>query len=149
MNSHLNPQQMLAYLDGELSKSEMHQAQDHLHSCWTCRSQVERLKSDIATILDAQNESFSPALPPPPRPWASFETMLALSFPAQPVSLWARMTAYIARQSGESLCVLHRYRFSDVDLFDLSLETSLREGSVAADTDRGRQANRHHERPGD
>lgn len=95
MNSHLNPQQMLAYLDGELSKSEMHRADDHLHSCWTCRSEVERLKSDIATILDAQNESFSPALPPPPRPWPSFETVMARSSPAQPVSLWARMAAYM------------------------------------------------------
>jgi hypothetical protein len=95
MNNHLTPQQMLAYLDGELSRSEMHRADDHLHSCWTCRSEVERLKGDIATILDAQNESFSPALPPPPRPWVSFEALLARSLPAQPVSPWGRMFVYM------------------------------------------------------
>jgi hypothetical protein len=95
MNNHLTPQQMLAYLDGELSRSEMHQADDHLHSCWTCRSEVERLKGDIATILDAQNESFSPALPPPPRQWVSFEALLARSLPAQSVSPWARMFVYM------------------------------------------------------
>jgi hypothetical protein len=95
MNNHLTPQQMLAYLDGELSKSEMNRADDHLHSCWTCRSEVERLKADIATILDAQKESFSPALPPPPHRWASFETLLARSAPAQPVPLWTRFTVYL------------------------------------------------------
>ncbi len=95
MNNHLTPQQMLAYVDGELSKSETRRAEDHLHSCWTCLTEVERLKADIATILDAQNESFSPALPPPPRPWPSFETVLARSLPAQPVSLWMRLTAYL------------------------------------------------------
>jgi hypothetical protein len=95
MNNHLTPQQMLAYLDGELSRSEMHRADDHLHSCWTCRSEVERLKDDIATILDAQKENFSPALPPPPQPWVSFEALLARSAPAQPVSPWARMFVYM------------------------------------------------------
>lgn len=95
MNSHLTPQQMLAYIDGELSKSETRRAEDHLHSCWTCLTEVERLKDDIATILDAQNESFSPALPPPPRPWPSFQTVLDRSLPAEPVSLWVRLTAFL------------------------------------------------------
>jgi hypothetical protein len=95
MNNHLTPQQMLEYVDGELSKPEMRRAEDHLHSCWTCLTEVERLKGDIATILDAQNESFSPALPPPPRTWPTFDTLLARSLPAQPVSLWMRLTAYL------------------------------------------------------
>jgi anti-sigma factor RsiW len=82
---------MLAYLDGELSRSETHYAKDHLHSCWTCRSEVERLKADIATILDAQNESFSPALPPPPFPWPSFNTLLARNAPSPRSPLWARI----------------------------------------------------------
>jgi hypothetical protein len=95
MNNHLTLQQMLAYVDGELSKSESRRAEDHLHSCWTCLTEIERLKSDIATILDAQNESFSPALPPPSRPWLSFETLLARSVEAQPISLRTRLTAYV------------------------------------------------------
>jgi hypothetical protein len=85
---------MLAYMDGELSKSETRRAEDHLHSCWTCLTEVERLKADIATILDAQNERFSPALPPPPKPWTSFETLLARRLPAQPASVWMRLTAH-------------------------------------------------------
>jgi hypothetical protein len=95
MNSHLAPQQMLAYLDGELSRSEMRRIDGHLHSCWTCRSEVERLKADIATILDAQTESFSPSLPPPPRPWVSFDALLARSLPEQSPSPWVRMAVYM------------------------------------------------------
>jgi hypothetical protein len=95
MNNHLTLQQMLAYVDGELSKSETRRAEDHLHSCWTCLTEVERLKGDIATILAVQNESFSPALPTPPKPWASFETLLARNLPAQPVSAWTRLSEYL------------------------------------------------------
>ncbi len=95
MNNHLNPQQMLAYIDGELSKTEARRVEEHLHSCWTCLTEVERLKSDIALILDAQKEQFAPALPPPPKPWVSFENLLARSLPEQRVSSWAHMTIYI------------------------------------------------------
>jgi hypothetical protein len=95
MNNHLNPQKMLAYIDGELSKSETRRAEEHLHSCWTCLTEVERLKDDIALILDAQKEQFVPALPPPPKPWVSFETLLARNLPEQPESSWTRRTIFI------------------------------------------------------
>ena len=95
MNNHLTSRQMLAYLDGELSRSETHHAEDHLHSCWTCRSKVERLTADIATILDAQNESFSTALQPPPRPWPSFNALLARNASPPPIPLWARTFAHV------------------------------------------------------
>lgn len=90
MNSHLTPQQMLAYLDGELCRSETRHADDHLHSCWTCLTELERLKGDIATILDAQNQSFSPSLPRPPLPWLPFGAILARSVPLHPARLWMR-----------------------------------------------------------
>lgn len=92
MSNHLKPQQMLAYLDGELSRSETRRVEDHLHSCWTCRSEVERLKDDIALILDAQNESFASALPPPPNSWPSFHALLA-RVASPPLSIRARILA--------------------------------------------------------
>jgi hypothetical protein len=95
MNNHLTPQKMLGYIDGELSKSETQRAEEHLHSCWICLTEVERLKDDIALILNAQKEQFEPALPPPPKPWVSFETLLARSMPAQPEASWTRMNIFI------------------------------------------------------
>jgi anti-sigma factor RsiW len=95
MNNHLAPQKMLGYIDGELSKSETRQVEEHLHSCWTCLTEVERLKDDIALILDAHKEQFEPALPPPPKPWASFETLLARNLPEHRESSWTRMNIFI------------------------------------------------------
>jgi hypothetical protein len=95
MNSHLPPPKMLAYIDGELSKSETRRAEKHLHSCWTCLTEVERLKSDIALILDAHKEQFAPALPPPPKLWISFETLLARRLLDEPESLWTRMAIFL------------------------------------------------------
>jgi hypothetical protein len=99
MNNHLTPQQMLAYVDGELPRSETRRAEKHLHSCWTCLTEMEHLKDGIATILEAQNESFTPALPPPPQPWPSFQTVLARSLPAQPAPLRVRFRAYLSQAS--------------------------------------------------
>ncbi len=95
MSNHLTSQQMLAFIDGELSKSDTRTVEEHLHSCWTCLTEVERLKSDIAVILDAQKERFAPALPPPPKPWASIESLIARSAADQPVSLWTRFAVYL------------------------------------------------------
>lgn len=95
MNNHLTAQQMLAYIDGELSKSETQRAKEHLHSCWTCLTEVERLKTDIATILDAHNESFAPALPQPPQPWPSFQTVLARRLPEKETPLRVRLVTYL------------------------------------------------------
>jgi len=88
---------MLSYIDGELSKAEARKAEVHLHSCWTCLTEVERLKTDIATILDAQKEQFTPALPPPSKPWASIESLIARAQPEQHVPLWTRLAVCLNR----------------------------------------------------
>jgi len=95
MNDHLSPQEILAYIDGELSKTETQRAEKHLHSCWTCLTDVERLKADIATILDAHSESFAPALPRPPHPWPSFQSVLARRLPEKPTPLRVRIAVYL------------------------------------------------------
>jgi hypothetical protein len=96
MNNHLDRQQMLAYLDGELSRAETHRAEEHLHSCWTCRTEVEHLKDDIATILDSQKGTFSPALPPPPGPWPAFNMLVARTATAPQPNIWMRLAAAIS-----------------------------------------------------
>lgn len=77
MSEHLSPQQTLAYIDGELSMAEARRVEKHLHSCWSCMTEMERMKADIATILDAYDKAFVPALPQPPGAWPGFKTILA------------------------------------------------------------------------
>jgi hypothetical protein len=97
MNEHLSPQQMLAYIDGELSRVEVRRAAKHLHSCWTCMAEMERMKDDIATILEAHEKVFVPGLPPAPRPWPGFNTILArdISSRSQSISLWMHVGMYL------------------------------------------------------
>ena len=138
MNDHLTLQQMLAFLDGELPRLETRKVEDHLHSCWTCRSAAERLKGDIGTILDALNERFSPALPPPPLPWPSFNTLLARSAPPPP-SMRSRITAYMSsllRPRSSSRRDERDCRSFDIRLFNLPVEACFRPGNFATGTNR-------------
>lgn len=91
MSSHLTRQQMLLHLDGEISRWEARRLERHLRSCWTCRSEVEKLKTSIGIVHDAYREQFVPLLQEPQRPWAPFETLLANSSPCAPQGLWNRL----------------------------------------------------------
>jgi hypothetical protein len=77
MTKHLAREQLLNYLDGELSKTEMRAAAAHIQSCWACRTELEHLEEDIGLIHDALKEVLLPGLPPPPRPWPRLEPRLA------------------------------------------------------------------------
>lgn len=76
MTDHLTRERLLRYMDGELSLSAIASAAEHLQSCWSCRVELGRLEEDIATIIDAHNKVFLPALPDPPKPWSPIEPKL-------------------------------------------------------------------------
>ncbi len=98
MANHLLHQELLAYLDGELSKRQMAKAAKHLQSCWSCRVELRRLENDLVTLLDAQNEVLS-SLPQPACPWSAFDVLLARSLPGKPsrlrISLAAQFIPYL------------------------------------------------------
>jgi hypothetical protein len=92
MTEHLTRQQLLSYLDGELSKAATRAADEHLHSCWTCRTALERLQEDIGAILDAQNAVLLRGVPPPPKPWPRIEPLLVAAAESGHVSWRARLS---------------------------------------------------------
>lgn len=47
---HLNEEQLLAYLDGEMSLARMRSARNHLRICWNCRSLLAELEAHIESI---------------------------------------------------------------------------------------------------
>ncbi len=77
MTDHLTREQLLRFLDGELSRSSTARVADHLQSCWACRSSLDQLEGDIANILKAQIQVFAPSIPDPPNPWPRLEPRLA------------------------------------------------------------------------
>lgn len=48
---HLEETQLLAYIDGELSKSARRQVADHLQSCWSCRGQFHELCARVGSYV--------------------------------------------------------------------------------------------------
>jgi hypothetical protein len=90
MTDHLTHEQLLRYLDGELSKRSMRLAAAHIRSCWACGTELERLKEDIGVIIDAQNQVLFPSIPPPSRPWPGLEAKLLAAGAAAPFS-WRRL----------------------------------------------------------
>lgn len=96
MNSHLTPRELLHYVDGELPARQSRSAQAHLRSCWHCRTELERLEQDINLIVNAQDLSYFPAMPPPPRPWANFEEMAATLPSRFRICAWLQRANFLA-----------------------------------------------------
>ncbi len=48
---HLDETQLLAHIDGELSKSARQQVTDHLQSCWSCRGQFRELCARVESYV--------------------------------------------------------------------------------------------------
>jgi hypothetical protein len=77
MTKHLTRRDLLLYVDGELPRRRARDAQEHIHSCWNCRRELEKLEEDIGAIVDAQRRSFLPSMPPPAQPWQDFQELAA------------------------------------------------------------------------
>ena len=57
---HPNDEALLAFLDGELSKTRIPAIRNHLKICWKCRSMLAQLESQaetIARLLSTQLDS--------------------------------------------------------------------------------------------
>lgn len=48
---HLDETQLLAHIDGELSKTARQQVADHLRSCWSCRGQFHELCARVESYV--------------------------------------------------------------------------------------------------
>lgn len=48
--NHLNDDQLLAYLDGEMSIARMRTIRNHVRICWKCRSVLAELETQVEAI---------------------------------------------------------------------------------------------------
>jgi hypothetical protein len=62
-NPHLSGDQILLYLDGELSSRETAQAKAHFEACWSCRVRSEQIAEVIADVVTYRDTLIKSSVP--------------------------------------------------------------------------------------
>lgn len=75
--NHLDDADLISHLDGELTSEEQAHAKTHLESCWTCRSHLHEVQSNIETFLRTRKQITPAELPPSGPAVALFRARLA------------------------------------------------------------------------
>src|SRR6266567_6243253 len=65
---HLEDDDLISYLDGELSPDEQQQARLHLESCWNCRSRLNLTQGSVENFVRLRQEILLPGELPPSGP---------------------------------------------------------------------------------
>ncbi len=90
MTRHLPREQLLRYLDGELSKVTIRKTTKHLQTCSECAAEFGRLKDQLAIVVGAQGQVFRSAMPPP-EPWPALQPRLHAAANANTASWWKQL----------------------------------------------------------
>ncbi len=79
---HLSEEDLLLYLDGELSSRRARKVSQQIRSCWQCRAQAEKTRQAITRFVDGRNARVR--VTPPPGKWAGFEARLRAAAMEEP-----------------------------------------------------------------
>lgn len=71
---HLEDEELLTLLDGELSARDAAELRSHMEACWTCRTRMEEMKNTIGEYVRYRDAIRS--LSPPPAPWGDLQPAL-------------------------------------------------------------------------
>lgn len=73
--AHVADEDLLLFLDGEMTPWKAEKVRRHLMSCWTCRVQRQKIEQTISSYVQALEAAEGKA--EPPKGWREFETRLA------------------------------------------------------------------------
>src|SRR5262245_16029805 len=73
---HLEDEELVAYLDGELADDERTATAAHLEQCWECRSRTAAIEAHIDTFLKARRLVVGDEVPPSATALAQFRGRL-------------------------------------------------------------------------
>ncbi len=94
VHRHLTDEAILLLLDGELSARNAARAQEHILSCWSCRSRRDEVGQGIAGLVEFHNTMAAPYLPPPKDARAIFlarlDELAGARRPASQLAQWFR-----------------------------------------------------------
>jgi anti-sigma factor RsiW len=73
---HPGEDDLLCYLDGELSPGKSAELKTHLEACWACRAKTEKIQRTISSFVEYLNDGFVPNVDPPPKGWRTFDAKM-------------------------------------------------------------------------
>ena len=69
-------EQLLLYVDRELTPKGAARVETHLGACWSCRAQVSKIEKSIADFMEFDGAMLTLRLGPPPNSWRGFDGAL-------------------------------------------------------------------------
>jgi predicted anti-sigma-YlaC factor YlaD len=69
VEQHPPREQLLLYVDRELTPKGAAQIETHLGACWSCRARVSKIEKFIADFMEFDGAMLTPRLSPPPNSW--------------------------------------------------------------------------------
>jgi anti-sigma factor RsiW len=83
-SAHLNEEDLLMAIDGELAGSRAEQVEEHLAACWDCRARKQNLEKTIGNLVQARHAEFDSRVAPSPGVRALLKANMA-QIAAEPV----------------------------------------------------------------
>ena len=74
---HLDDDDLICYLDGEVTRAEQDFARTHLEGCWNCRSRLLSVQNSIESFLRLRKQVRPPEVPPSTAVMAQFRRRLS------------------------------------------------------------------------
>jgi hypothetical protein len=62
--SHVNDEELLLAIDGELSSSRAEEVEEHLAECWDCRARKQSMERTISNLVEARHAEFDAQVQP-------------------------------------------------------------------------------------
>lgn len=75
-NGHPSEDELLLYVDGELTQKATNSIRTHLEACWSCRVRTEQIQETISSFINYRNTILRPRIEPPPHAWRGFDGRL-------------------------------------------------------------------------
>jgi hypothetical protein len=77
VDQHVSREDLLLYIDGQMSSSKICEVTDHLAACWDCRAMRTRMEATILNFVDARHAMLDRSVEPDPGRRALLKAHLA------------------------------------------------------------------------
>jgi hypothetical protein len=63
LDQHINDEQLIAFIDGELGARKQANIQRHIESCWRCRARRQQMEATVFALVERRQQLLRPFLP--------------------------------------------------------------------------------------